>query len=65
MATNGESVIELRGVSKIFRTADHTDRSVLEGLDINIREGEIVAMLGKSGSGKSTLLRIMAGLVRA
>ena len=39
MATNGtnsqsaESVIELRGVSKIFRTADHTDRSVLEGVD--------------------------------
>ncbi|CCF97469.1 AAA-associated domain-containing protein [Ralstonia solanacearum] len=65
MATNGESVIELRGVSKIFRTADRTDRAVLEGVDLNLREGEIVAMLGKSGSGKSTLLRIMAGLVRA
>jgi len=57
------AVIELRGVSKIFRTADHTDRAVLEGLDITLRQGEIVAMLGKSGSGKSTLLRIMAGLV--
>ncbi len=63
--TNSESVIELRGVSKIFRTADHTDRAVLEGVDLNLRQGEIVAMLGKSGSGKSTLLRIMAGLVRA
>lgn len=62
---SAESVMELRGVSKIFRTADHTDRAVLEGVDLNLRQGEIVAMLGKSGSGKSTLLRIMAGLVRA
>ncbi|HBD33472.1 MAG TPA: nitrate ABC transporter ATP-binding protein, partial [Cupriavidus sp.] len=59
------SVIELHGVGKVFRTADHTDRAVLEGVNLTLREGEIVAMLGKSGSGKSTLLRIMAGLVGA
>ncbi|WP_432260427.1 ABC transporter ATP-binding protein [Cupriavidus sp. TMH.W2] len=59
------AVIELRGVGKIFRTASQSDRSVLEGVDLTLREGEIVAMLGKSGSGKSTLLRIMAGLVGA
>lgn len=56
-------VIELRNVGKVFRTADHTDRAVLEGVNLTLREGEIVAMLGRSGSGKSTLLRIMAGLV--
>ena len=60
-----QSVIELHGVGKVFRTADHTDRAVLEGVNLTLREGEIVAMLGKSGSGKSTLLRIMAGLVGA
>lgn len=64
-ATVAEPVVELRGVSKMFRTADHTDRAVLEGVDLTLRRGEIVAMLGKSGSGKSTLLRIMAGLVGA
>ncbi|MWL88566.1 nitrate/sulfonate/bicarbonate ABC transporter ATP-binding protein [Cupriavidus sp. SW-Y-13] len=61
----GQPVIELRDVGKMFRTADGTDRAVLEGVNLTLCEGEIVAMLGKSGSGKSTLLRIMAGLVGA
>ncbi|RZT32352.1 ABC transporter ATP-binding protein [Cupriavidus agavae] len=63
--TQAAPVIALEGVGKMFRTADGADRAVLEGVDLTLREGEIVAMLGKSGSGKSTLLRIMAGLVGA
>jgi sulfonate transport system ATP-binding protein len=38
------------------------DRHVLDGLDLEIAQGEFVALLGRSGSGKSTLLRILAGL---
>ena len=38
-------------------------RLVLEHIDFTLRDGEIVAILGKSGSGKSTFLRILAGLV--
>jgi NitT/TauT family transport system ATP-binding protein len=58
-------LVELQGVSKAFRSADGAPRTILDGVDFTLADGEIVAMLGKSGSGKSTLLRIVAGLVPA
>ena len=60
-----ENLLHLQGINKSFRSADGAPRLVLEGVNFSLREGEIVALLGKSGSGKSTLLRIMAGLVPA
>ena len=60
-----QAIIELKGVGKSFKSADGSARSVLEGVDFRLAEGEIVSLLGQSGSGKSTMLRIMAGLIPA
>src|SRR5476651_1772299 len=56
-------LMEADAVSKSFKTPDRAGRLVLDRIDFRLRDGEIVAVLGKSGSGKSTFLRILAGLV--
>jgi NitT/TauT family transport system ATP-binding protein len=56
-------ILELSRVSKQFSTPDGSPLPVLDGISFDLREGEIVALLGKSGSGKSTLLRCIAGLI--
>lgn len=51
-------------VSHAFRTAQGDTRRVLESLELAIKPGEFVSLLGASGSGKSTALRLIAGLIR-
>lgn len=56
-------VIELRHVSKSYVSADGgVPVTVLDDISLEVRDGEILALLGQSGSGKSTILRLMSGL---
>jgi len=61
---NGDrSLIELRDVVKNYKTAVG-DFPALKGIDLNIRAGEFVSVIGKSGSGKTTLINMIAGIDR-
>ncbi|MCA0919030.1 ABC transporter ATP-binding protein [Pseudooceanicola nanhaiensis] len=55
------AVLELRNVSKSFGEGDHRV-DVLKNIDLRIRKGEFVVILGFSGTGKTTLVNLMAGL---
>ncbi|MER7672843.1 nitrate/sulfonate/bicarbonate ABC transporter ATP-binding protein [Kitasatospora sp. NPDC096128] len=59
---DGETLLETVGLTKSYAGADG-ELPVLSGIDLTVRAGEIVALLGRSGSGKSTLLRCLAGLL--
>ena len=57
-------IVDLRSVSMVFKRPSGEPLSVLENINMSLRDGEILGLLGRSGSGKSTLLRIAAGLIK-
>ncbi|MEP3430503.1 MAG: ABC transporter ATP-binding protein [Roseibium sp.] len=56
---NLESAISLKGISKVFPNGT----KAIEGLTMDVRQGEFLSLLGPSGCGKSTVLRIVSGLM--
>ena len=56
-ATETQAAIHIQGLRKSFGANE-----VLKGIDLSVRPGEVIAIIGKSGSGKSTLLRCINGL---
>ena len=56
-----EPVFRARGLTKIYRMGE-AEVHALRGVDLEIRAGEFIVLLGPSGSGKSTLLNILGGL---
>ena len=52
---NKEYIIEAKGLVKTFKDGDNITK-VLKGVDINVRDGEFVAIMGRSGAGKSTTM---------
>jgi lipoprotein-releasing system ATP-binding protein len=56
------ALLEARGIRKVFAGGDGQPLAVLHGLDVSVRRGEFVAIVGASGAGKSTLLHLLGAL---
>jgi putative ABC transport system ATP-binding protein len=63
MTQNKKVLVSIRNVDKVFKRGSEKIH-VLGGLDLEIPEGEFLALMGPSGSGKSTLLNLVGGLDR-
>lgn len=58
-----KEILKVQNVEKAFTNAHKQKMPVLKNINLQIKDNEIIALLGKSGSGKSTLLRIISGLI--
>lgn len=58
---NSKDMIVCENLIKVYKTAD-SEVVALQGLDLTVKEGELMAIIGNSGSGKSTLLNMIGGL---
>ena len=61
---SGEAAVSFQNVSLSYRSVKGEPRAVFRDLNLTIRKGEKVALIGSNGAGKSTLMKLMVGLLK-
>jgi NitT/TauT family transport system ATP-binding protein len=61
---NGECLVRIAGLEKIYRTKDGNDIHALQDINLDVRPAEFISIVGPSGCGKTTLLKILAGILK-
>jgi len=59
----GTKVLELKGINKTYKVADHPDIRVYDDFNFSLERGQKMAFVGHNGAGKSTLLKMLAGVI--
>lgn len=62
--SESQAMIEMRGIIKRFYIGQPNELTILKGIDLQVKRGEFVSIVGASGSGKSTLMNIIGALDR-
>jgi len=64
LQSNGEVVVSVRGLTKVFKDFWNRPKArAVDGVDFEVRQGEIFGLLGPNGSGKSTTIKLLLGLL--
>ena len=55
-------MLELKGIRKTFNAGTVNEKTALDGLNLKLKEGDFVTVIGGNGAGKSTMLNAVAGV---
>lgn len=59
-----QPIVQVENVRKVFASHDGGSHTALDGINLSVRKGEVLGIIGRSGAGKSTLIRLLNGLER-